>query len=361
MGDNLIIKPPPANLPTTVPDIRPKTDFEKLSEADQKSIKDLNSNSNILNPDATTAEGIEKAIITAGKTINEIRGKMDDLIFGKFEIAATEDTGSVNPMTGFKETLDKGIFFVMDKLLEVDMCNILDYALNQIPGGKKFDPNVAPKSDDPLARKKYEIQLRAYQVQVLIDDFYSLYGDNNTSKKKNALVGLIKKVRSILEEVLGIEPTQELSPEQQIEQEASGLSIQDSLKGNAQVQQVRELVGKDGLRDVELVAAFPELQLFSNFLEDVYSVFNKYSDVRNFPSQDVQKALKKIDDVRTIAISIQNLTSVTGAINLADRFLDGKISKFIKMISKIIDPKKIIPFLKTIIEFLEMVMFGQNF
>ena len=68
---------------------------------------------------------------------------------------------------------------------------ILDYALNQIPGGKKFDPNVSPKSDDPLARKKYEIQLRAYQVQVLIDDFYSLYGDNNTSKKKNALVGLI--------------------------------------------------------------------------------------------------------------------------------------------------------------------------
>ena len=117
MGDNLIIKPPPANLPTTAPNIRPKTDFEKLSEADQKSIKDLNSNSNILNPDATTAEGIEKAIITAGKTINEIRGKMDDLFFGKFEIAATEDTGSVNPMTGFKETLDKGIFFVMDKLL----------------------------------------------------------------------------------------------------------------------------------------------------------------------------------------------------------------------------------------------------
>ena len=356
MGENLIIKPPPANLPTTAPNIRPKTDFEKLSEADQKSIKDLNSNSNILNPDATTAEGIEKAIITAGKTINEIRGKMDDLFFGKFEIAATEDTGSVNPMTGFKETLDKGIFFVMDKLLEVDMCNILDYALNQIPGGKKFDPNVAPKSDDPLARKKYEIQLRAFQVQVLIDDFYSLYGDNNTSKKKSALVGLIKKVRSILEEVLGIEPTQELSPEQQIEQEASGLSIQDSLKGNSQVQQVRELVGKDGLRDVELVAAFPELQLFSNFLEDVYSVFNKYSDVRNFPSQDVQKALKKIDDVRTIAISIQNLTSVTGAINLADRFLDGKISKFIKMISKIIDPKKIIPFLKTIIDICRVII-----
>ena len=356
MGENLIIKPPPANLPTTAPNIRPKTDFEKLSAADQQSIKDLNSNSNILNPDATTAEGIEKAIITAGKTINEIRGKMDDLFFGKFEIAVTEDTGSANPMTGFKETLDKGIFFVMDKLLEVDMCNILDYALNQIPGGKKFDPNVDPKSDDPLARKKYEIQLKAYQVQVLIDDFYSLYGDNNTSKKKNALVGLIKKVRSILEEVLGIEPEQILSPEQQIEQEASGLSIQDSLKGNAQIQQVRELVGKDGLRDVELVAAFPELQLFSNFMEDVYRVFNKYSDVRNFSNQDVQKALKKIDDVRTIAISIQNLTSVSGAINLADRFLDGKISKFIKMISKIIDPKKIIPFLKTIIDICRVII-----
>ena len=179
--------------------------------------------------------------------------------------------------------------------------------------------------------------------------------------RQKELEKLKMKEQKELEEVLGIEPEQIISPEQQIEQEASGLSIQESLQGNIQIQQVRELVGKDGLRDVELVAAFPELQLFSNFMEDVYRVFNKYSDVRNFSNQDVQKALKKIDDVRTIAISIQNLTTVSGAINLADRFLAGKISKFIKMISKIIDPKKIVPFLKTIIEFLETVMFGQNF
>jgi hypothetical protein len=245
----------------------------------------------------------------------------------------------------------------MDKLLEVDMCNILEYALNQIPGGKTFDPNVDPETiTDPLARKKYEIQLKAYQVQVLIDDFYSLYGDNNTSKKKSALVGLIKKVRTILEEVLGIPPEQILSPEQQIEQESSGLSFRDSLQVNTQVQAARELFSTEGIRDAELVAAFPELQLFSNFMEDVYRVFNKYSDVRNFPSQEVQKALKKIDDVRTIAISIQNLTTVSGAINLADRFLDGRISKFIKMISRIIDPKKIIPFLKTIIDVCRVII-----
>jgi len=357
MGDNTIIKPITQLPPRTAPDVRPKTDFEKLSATDQASISKLTSNSNILEQDSTAEPGIEKAIIVAGKAINEIRAKMDDLFYGKFEIAAAEETDAVNPMTGFKETLDKGIFFVMDKLLEVDMCNILEYALNQIPGGKTFDPNVDPETiTDPLARKKYEIQLKAYQVQVLIDDFYSLYGDNNTSKKKSALVGLIKKVRTILEEVLGIPPQQILSPEQQIEQEASGLSFQDSLQGNAQVQAARDLVGTDGLRDAELVAAFPELQLFSNFMEDVYRVFNRYSDVRNFPNQDVQKALRKIDDIRTIAISIQNLTTVSGAINLADRFLDGRISKFIKTISRIIDPKKIIPFLKTIIDVCRIII-----
>ena len=357
MGDNTIIKPITQLPPRTAPDVRPKTDFEKLSDADRTAINKLNSNSNILIPDSTAEPGIEKAIIVAGKTINEIRAKMDDLFYGKFEIAAAEESDAVNPIKGFKETLDKGIFFVMDKLLEVDMCNILEYALNQIPGGKAFDPNVDPNTiSDPLARKKYEIQLKAYQVQVLIDDFYSLYGDNNTSKKKSALVGLIKKVRTILEEVLGITPDPILSPEQQIEQEASGLSFRDSLSGNTQAQAVRDLVGTDGLRDAELVAAFPELRLFSNFMEDIYRVFNKYSDVRNFPSQDVQKVLRKIDDIRTIAISIQNLTTVSGAINLADRFLDGRISKFIKMISKIIDPRKIIPFLKTIMDVCRIII-----
>jgi hypothetical protein len=357
MGDNTIIKPITQLPPRTAPDVRPKTDFEKLSDADRTAINKLNSNSNILIPDSTAEPGIEKAILVAGKSINEIRAKMDDLFYGKFEIAVAEESDAVNPMTGFKETLDKGIFYVMDKLLEVDMCNILEYALNQIPGGTKFDPNVDPNTiSDPLARKKYEIQLKAYQVQVLIDDFYSLYGDNNTSKKKSALVGLIKKVRTILEEVLGITPDPVLSPEQQIEQEASGLSFRDSLSGNSQVQATRELLGTDGLRDAELVAAFPELRLFSNFMEDIYRVFNKYSDVRNFPSQDVQKVLRKIDDIRTIAISIQNLTTVSGAINLADRFLDGRISKFIKMISKIIDPRKIIPFLKTIMDVCRIII-----
>ena len=344
MGDNLIPKTP-QSLPTTAPDIRPKTAFEKLSDEDQAAIKKLASNTNILDADKNTAEGIEKAIIVAGQTINEIRGKMDDLFFGKFEIAVAEESDAVNPMTGFKETLDKGIFYVMDKLLEVDMCNILEYALNQIPGGKKFDPEIDPETiQDPLARKKWEIQYKAYQTQVLIDDFYSVYGDHDTSKKKSALVGLIKKIRFILEETLGIQPEQALSPEQQIEQEASALSQDtNTLKYNSYVQATKELLGTDGIRDAELVSAFPELQLFSNYMEDVYRVFNRYSDVRNFPNQDVQKALKKIDDIRTIAISIQNLTTVSGAINLADRFLDGKISKFIKMISKIIDPKKIIP------------------
>lgn len=357
MADNLIIKPVTQLPPRTAPDIRPKTAFEKLSADDQKAINTLNSNTNILTANETTAEGLEKAIIIAGKTINDVRGKMDDLFYGKFEIAAAEESDAVNPMTGFKETLDKGIFYVMDKLLEVDMCNILEYALNQIPGGTRFDPTKSPEDiTDPLARKKYELQYKAYQVQVLIDDFYSLYGDNNTSKKKNALVGLIKKVRTVLEEVLGIPPQQILSPEQEIEQEASGLSFEDSLKFNTQAQAARELFSTDGIRDAELVAAFPELQLFSNFMEDVYRVFNRYSDVRNFPNEDVQKALRKIDDIRTVAISIQNLTTVSGAINLADRFLDGRISKFIKMISKIIDPKKIVPFLKTIIDVCRVII-----
>jgi hypothetical protein len=67
-----------------------KTDFEKLSATDQASISKLSSNSNILEQDSTAEPGIEKAIIVAGKAINEIRAKMDDLFYGKFEIAADD-------------------------------------------------------------------------------------------------------------------------------------------------------------------------------------------------------------------------------------------------------------------------------
>ena len=158
-------------------------------------------------------------------------------------------------------------------------------------------------------------------------------------------------IKTILEETLGIQPEVPLSPEQQIEQESLNTQRYDP-----NVQAAKSLFGTDGLRDAELVAAFPEIQLFSNFLEDVYRGFNRYTDVRNIPGQDIQKILRKIDDVRTTVISIQNLTTVSGAINLADRFLDGRISKFIKMISKLIDPKKIIPFLKTIIDVCRVII-----
>ena len=79
MGDNTIIKPITQLPPRTAPDVRPKTDFEKLSATDQASISKLTSNSNILEQDSTAEPGIEKAIIVAGKAINEIRAKMDDL------------------------------------------------------------------------------------------------------------------------------------------------------------------------------------------------------------------------------------------------------------------------------------------
>ena len=68
MGDNLTPKPITPLPPKTAPDVRPKTDFEKLSVTDRDAINKLTSNTNILTANESTAEpGIEKAIIVAGK------------------------------------------------------------------------------------------------------------------------------------------------------------------------------------------------------------------------------------------------------------------------------------------------------
>ena len=51
MGDNTIIKPVTQLPPRTAPDVRPKNNFEKLSDQDRQSINKLASNSNILEQD----------------------------------------------------------------------------------------------------------------------------------------------------------------------------------------------------------------------------------------------------------------------------------------------------------------------
>lgn len=263
-----------------------------------------------LTVNTTTAKGLEAAIIIASKAINKIQSKVDGIFRGKYSLSkADAETASF-----IKRTQDKGLINALDVICSVDLCNILNYAIDQIPGGKKFNPNDPNKPTDPLGRAKFNLQYKAFQIQTLIDGYYSSYGDATNKDSKLGLQSVIKEIQAAFGEIL--------NPESQAD-----------------------------FNNPQLVEAFPEISVFSNFMENSLGVFNQYTDIRNIPNEDLQKIIQYVDKIRGICIAIQGLNSPTAILGFASSILGPKIQEEIDKVNKLIgpNPAKIIPFLRNII------------
>ena len=348
----------PQTFPSTkaTTNIRPATPYDQLTDANKEKIKNLqdaNATTSALAKggkfldalDASTADNpLEAGIITAAKTISKIQGKIDDICYGKFENQNVGGTGESGFGASIQEALDKGLFGVLDFIASVDLCNVIAYALNQIPAADKFDPEVPPQTTDVLATRVWQLKYKAYTIQTFIDDYYAEYGDAKTGKSKNAVFQLARRINNVLKELLGQSVEEPLPPEVGIENSV----LEPNKKLSEKEQKTKDSLDFKtdigiSLTDSEILAAFPELSVITNYLTNAFAIFNRYTDIRNFPNEEVQKVIKTIDDVRTVCISVQNLKTVAGAIDLADRFLDGAIGDAIKAISQLIQPKFLIP------------------
>ena len=219
------------------------------------------------------------------------------------------DENEINPI---KKALDKGIIKLLETVASVDFCNILNYAINEIPGGKPFDPDPSKAPTDLLGKKRWQIQNQAYNIQKYIDDYYAKYGDAKNTESKLGLYTLTKEISNIFDTLL--------NPN-------NGL-----------------------LNDQDLTNAYPQISTFSNFLQNSLGVFNRYTDIRQLPNSELQKIINYVDKTRGIAISIQGLRSIRSAVSLADTFTNGAVSNEIQKISQLIPVNKLIPTLKSILK-----------
>jgi len=251
----------------------------------------------------TYAKGLEKAIGLTTFFIIDAQTKTDQLLYGKYSVSENE----INPI---KKALDKGIIKLLEVVASVDFCNLVNYAINQVPGGKKFDPKSNPPTDS-LGKKKWQIQKKAFDIQTYIDDYYKKYGDAQNPESKLGLYTLTKEISNIFDSLL--------SP-------------------------------STGLNDPDLTNAFPQLSIFNNFLQNSLGVFNKYTDIRQVPNSELQKIISYVDKIRGISIAIQGLNSVSSVVSLADTFTNGAVSNEISRLSQLIPINKLIPTLKSILK-----------
>ena len=259
-----------------------------------------------LNINTTSAIVLEKAIGVVARFMMKIQGNINQILYGKFT-SGKEDANLI------KRLLDKGIINLLEGLASVDFCNILNYSLNNLPDGKIFDPKNPPESTDVVARKKWELQKKAFDTQQFIDQYYREYVDTNNPQSRIGLLLLLQQINSTLSTVVS----------------------------NANT----------GLNDPLIKDNFPQISTASNFLQNAFGVFNRYTDLRQVPVQEIQKIVKLVDSVRQYSIIIQGLNNPKNAIGLIDSSLNGAIQKELSDISSLIlQPEKAASILKIIIK-----------
>ena len=94
----------------------------------------------------------------------------------------------------------------------------------------------------------------------------------------------------------------------------------------------------------------------NDFFEKAFRDFNTYSDFRQIPSDKLQKLINDIDKIRAYTILIQGLSTPASAIGFVDTvFPNANIQEQIQRIEKIIDPARLMPLLKNVVESLKKV------
>jgi len=248
------------------------------------------------------------AFLSIIKKLSESINKINSSLYTVFEgkhILSAEDRKDASAS---KKMQDIGISGLLDLFVSVDLCNILSYGANQLadPNGNSnsFNPKKEPDNNaSNLAKKKWKLQKKAYNIQKQIDGYYAQYGDITNKKDLSKL-------------------------------------IQDLVTSLSTISS-----GEDSINDPELLDAFPEISLLNNFIQNSVGFLTANTDVRNIPIAEVQKIIKFIDKVRDVCIKIQALSN---PLSTAINFLSPKLREDLNKIQKLIDPARIIPAIKTI-------------
>ena len=248
----------------------------------------------------------------------------------------TQTTPAPKPAGQGENLLTAGLFNALDLLAELDLCNIIASLTDMINIKKK--PRNPPNGPwQPPASYLYYIQDKCGEIRKFIDKYLAY---------PNEFIG----------SYLGVGPNA-LPPQEAVDK--TGAPIQGGTavqKYNMYflMQSIKDLTdtftGPQSIFSAEeqtLLSSVPGLGGCLNFLDDFTGTINKYSDYRNIPNEDLQKLINKINQVRSVCVTIENL-DFKSALALAANFLGVNVREEIQKLSDFLNPTQLIPTLKEI-------------
>jgi len=230
-----------------------------------------------------------------------------------------------------------GLFNILDTINGLDLCNILSFITTTTNSKAKKRP---PKPWTDTEAALYFVQDQAKLAQDTIDKYLAL-------------------PTTLITSYIGVEP-KTTTPQQAVTASGAPQGTANLTGTNVQKYNVYSLLQalKDAFtvngqksiitpEDATLLSQVPGFGGSLNFIDDFIGLANQYTDYRNISNDDLQKLIKKINDVRSVCVTIQTFDFASTAA-LVGNFLGVDVRAQIQRLSKVIDPTQLLPTLKQI-------------
>lgn len=310
------------------------------------------------------AKGLTKVVKTTAKLVGKLQIGINKILWGvnnqvpvtygaslrvkdyKVGYNFKQSTPPPSPPGKGQNLLTAGLFNALDLLADLDLCNIIASLTDMIHLKKK----PRPQNPTPPASYLYYIQDRCGDVRKYIDKYLAYPNEfigSYLGVGPNALPP--QPVQSNQEAAIAAaaNPNKNVPPPE-------GGSAVSKYNMYFLMQAIKEttaaFTGPDSIFSAEeqtLLSSVPGLGGALNFLDDFTATVNKYSDYRNIPNEDLQKLINKINEVRSICVTIENL-DFKSALALAANYLGVDVRAEIQKLSDFLNPAQIIPTLKEI-------------
>jgi hypothetical protein len=275
--------------------------------------------------------GVNKILWGAGNTQPEMKTEYDT-VSGSFSYTTNIPQ---NPTPPKGNLLNSGLFNALDALNEVDLCNVLTYAFDNINIKKKPRPS---KPWNAPQEALYFLQDQAAFVQQAIDKYTAYpteFVGSYIGTGPNAVSPAVVATGSNAPAPTGTEA-----------QKYNLFFLMKAIKETF----ATDTPGTGSLftsEDITLLRTVPGLGGNLNIIDDFIGTINKYSDYRQIPNEDLQNLINKVATIRSVCVTIQNL-DFKSALALAGNFLGIDIRAQIQKLGRFIDVTKLIPTLKGI-------------
>jgi len=250
----------------------------------------------------------------------------------QYEIVKQQPKGLSTKITDFFQS---GLFNILDTINGLDLCSILSFLTTTSNSKPKARP---PKPWTEPQTALYYVQDKAKLVQDTIDKYLAL-----PTTLVRSYVGITPQITTPKGATEGSStPSKDLTGTEA--QKYNLYNLLQDIKDTFAPGGENSIISPE---DATLLSQVPGLGSSLNFIDDFIGLANTYTDYRNISNDDLQKLLKKVNDVRSICVTIQTL-DFTSIVATVGNFLGVDVRAQIQQLSKVVDPTKLLPTLKQI-------------